>query len=136
MSTVLGVTPNDLLGFPGHVSAVPASGFGEDPPDTDGLTNAHNASPRDSDTRTCARSLAWQLACRLCQEAVSEGADADPRNSLRRTSEMFTEIERDPFGFATRAADDPALAALPTERQAEAIVTMNEMLAKLGGAGP
>lgn len=127
MCTLLGVTPNELLGFPvtgtddaagepGQTSHASAGSFqhankGREPA-------AHNA-----------RGLAWQIACQLTRQTVTKSNDINPLDELRLTLKLFNEIEADPFSFVRRAPELPAMSALPSDRQAEVVAALNEMLA-------
>jgi transcriptional regulator with XRE-family HTH domain len=124
--TVLGLTPNDLLGFPTEGGA-DSAGFAE--PGQQSIAGGSTPSPHAGSKYAglSTRALAWHAACLLTVDAA--GVNEDPLERLRHTSQVFAEIEADPFAFAVHAAGSPEAKALPPDRQATLVAVINEMLA-------
>lgn len=132
----LGATPNELLlGGSAPGADRPLAGFAEKaepaalaPAGSPG--SAAGTGDRGA-LRARQRALAWQLAGELARARARPGA---PLTNLQTKSRFFAEIERDPFAFIGRLAEDAALAALPLHQQARIAALTDELIAAVTGA--
>lgn len=135
MCTLLGVTPNDLLGFPASMCSQAGSVDGE--ADEDAAQFAP-VTPGANGMAMCSlsasRSLAWRIACQLTPPPAGAVDEVEPVELLRRTCRVFAEIEADPFAFAARASDNELLSVLAKERQLEIVAGLNELLGGIPAA--
>jgi transcriptional regulator with XRE-family HTH domain len=124
----LGATPNDLLaGWPQASAEAPLAGFAEKA-EAGGL-GAGRSPPGAADRdvpRNRPRALAWQLAGEIARLRARPDA---PLTNLQTKSRLFSEIERDPFAFISRLAEDPALAALDRHDQARIAALIDDLIA-------
>ena len=116
---ILGITPDELLGF---MRSAPAfgqrnglgNGFGE--PTAAGPL--HDASPEDARQIAGGRRwLCWQLACECTPDTATSPEPETALMRLRKTCELFRQIERDPLGFIAATVESPAVDRLPPARQ-------------------
>lgn len=125
---LLGRESDDLVG--GSKSAVSTAGdpdvamsFGE--PQRD----AYAAGLHD---RRQARGSAWRLARTFAeaQEGVAAGElTADNEFAvIRRALHLLAEIERDPYAFARRIVEDPIVSGLGSERRAELVRLVADLM--------
>ena len=139
----LAITPDDLMGFtgprqvdqfgPGFADAIPRGG----------PVNSHPSWPTNENDTTIAgraRRLGWRVAVECAANEVAElplsgttiARSATSLSRLRRTCELFRQLEHDPFGFIATTIEDQAVDNLPPERQralAEAIDAFGQALA-------
>jgi transcriptional regulator with XRE-family HTH domain len=104
----LRATPNDLLvGWAQPSPERALEGFAEKAESAGGEAGLASADADRNERRGRVRALAWRLA----SEVVSWRAKPEaPLTALRTKFRLFAEIERDPFAFIGRLAEDPALA--------------------------
>jgi transcriptional regulator with XRE-family HTH domain len=122
MCEMLGVTPNELLGFNGPRQARP--GFGEASPDRavrgDSRDVAGDAFARAADRL---ESLAWRLATEAVavrqQHSGKSRTSGDPLETFRETASLFRSLQSDPFGSVAEIVAEPALKSLDAGRKAE-----------------
>jgi transcriptional regulator with XRE-family HTH domain len=129
----LGVTPNDLLAGGAPASAeTPLAGFAENA-GVGGLGAARSppGAAGRAGPRTRSRALAWQLAGEVAKLRAKPDA---PLTNLQIKSRLFADIERDPFAFISRLADDPALAALDRHDQARLAALIDDLIATASSA--
>ena len=116
---ILSITPDDLLGFAPSDPALGdgnglANGFGEQ----SAAGPLHTASVGDARMITGRRRwLCWQLACECTPDPASSPEPETALMRLRKTCELFRQIERDPLGFIATTIENPAVDSLPPARQ-------------------
>jgi transcriptional regulator with XRE-family HTH domain len=131
----LRATPNDLLlGWAQPGADRPLEGFAE-------KAEAASPDPRQAELaaagaevsgrRASPRALAWRLAGELARSRAPSEA---PLTTLRTKFRLFTEIERDPFSFISRLAEDPALSGLEAPEQARIAALMDDLMAAVSSA--
>lgn len=138
----VGATPNDLLGdWPVSRPHRLSTGFAEKAEPVDPRVNtpplpssgtAPRAEPAQASRETARarqRALAWQLAGELAKlEPKLDTAVRLPFADLQTKSRFFAAIERDPFAFISRLAEDTALAGLNFNQQARIAALMDELI--------
>ena len=147
----LGVTPNELLAnWSASGAERPLAGFAEKAESTGLATGtpplsparigprAAEGSPPEADravARVRQRALTWRLAGELAKlGAKPDVAAPSALTDLQAKSRLFAEIERDPFAFISRLADDPALAALDRHDQARLAALIDDLIATASSA--
>jgi transcriptional regulator with XRE-family HTH domain len=117
MCETLAATPNDLLlGWAQRGAEAPLPGFAE---------------KAEAAARGRPRALAWRLAGELARLRARPDA---PLANLQIKSRLFSDIERDPFSFVSRWAEDPALVALDGDAQARIAALMDDLIATISRA--
>jgi transcriptional regulator with XRE-family HTH domain len=115
MCEMLGVTPNELLGFAGHEpkgASGPMPAFAEAPAE-------------DIDSERAAGSSAWRLAFELTAVMRGRGSDkgaGDPLQNFRDTARLFQRLQSNPFVTIAEALQHDALKGLKPDRKAELAV--------------
>lgn len=123
---ILGITPNDLLEV--EALAMPVSaphvapGFaeaGDDTPDersdSTGRGNRGKSHATGESVSTPAESslpadrLGWRLAEQIARAQLGNQGRSDPLEELRRTGELFVDLQSDPFNVVARVLSDPSL---------------------------
>lgn len=139
----LDVSADDLLGresdylVGGNKSALNTSGppdvamgLSEPPSFSEPQRDAYAASLHDR--RQLARGSAWRLA-RIFAE-VQEGVAAGELTAdnefavIRRALHLLADIERDPYAFARRIVEDPIVSGLASERRAELVRLVADLM--------
>jgi transcriptional regulator with XRE-family HTH domain len=112
MCEMLGVTPNELLGFAGHEpkgASGPMPAFAEAPAE-------------DIDAERAAGSSAWRLAFELTAIMRERGAEkgaGDPLQNFRDTARLFQRLQSSPFVTIAEVLEHDALKGLKTDRKTE-----------------
>jgi transcriptional regulator with XRE-family HTH domain len=111
MCLTLGVTPNELLGFP--------SGTGENGaiPGIAGLTGMGEASqatiPAADSAPPTRNQIAWRLAAEAAAIRVRASPEpSDPLAHMRDTAALFRRLQSDPFATVSEILEAPELDAL------------------------
>ena len=139
----LAITPDRLMGFavvepsspdPAHQPANDAMTFppGLAEPHTPPLSATNGGAGEDERLSAGRRRwLSWQLA-RECADNEPAAADADSSiGVLRRTCDLFRQIERDPFGFIAGTVECRAVDDLPPARQHSLAVAIDTLCREL-----
>ena len=128
MCRVLRVTPDQLLGFVDSedIAASMRAGFADAPPE---VSASHGDDARLIAGRR--RWLCWQLALECAaNEAIGRAMGHDRLDSiprLRRTCDLFRQIERDPCAFIVKIVEGAAVDDLPPERQQSLAIAIDAL---------
>lgn len=115
MCEMLGVTPNELLGFAGlEKKGAPAS-----------AASFAEAPAEDIDSERAAGSSAWRLAFELTAVMRERGSDkgtGDPLQNFRDTARLFQRLQSNPFVTIAEVLEHDALKGLKADRKTELAV--------------
>lgn len=133
----LGVTPNDLMIDSGGQPAAKVTGwsgasygFAEDAADA----TAPARDPAPDALTLKRRALVWQIARVVARTEEGSTNDVAPGagreiSAVARSSRIFKQLERDPFGYVSSIGTSPRLAALPPDQQRRLSAMIDELLA-------
>ena len=132
----LGVTPNDLMIDTGSQPAAKVTGWNGSPygfaeEGSEAVSPAREAAP---DALTLKRrALTWQIARVLVRTEEGTTNDVAPGTgrelgAVARSSRIFRQLERDPFGYVASIGTSPRLASLPPDQQRRLSAMIDELL--------
>jgi transcriptional regulator with XRE-family HTH domain len=112
----LGVTPNELLGYPDYIPGNSHFvGMAESSRSSVTSRTPEHESRRDS--------LAWRLATEVVAVRNEDGSNTksagDPLNAFRETGALFRKLQSDPYNAVAEFLSDPALEKLGSGRKSE-----------------